>query len=64
MAKQISLTVRVPETLNRLIQRKAVRDGTSKSEVIRIALIRALDENLGGAAPEKSGDLQGVRRSK
>jgi metal-responsive CopG/Arc/MetJ family transcriptional regulator len=42
--KVVSLSVRVPATLNRLIERKADRDGVPKSEVIRIALMRYLVE--------------------
>jgi hypothetical protein len=59
MQKVVSLTVRVPGTLNRLIERKAVRDGIPKSEVIRIALIRYLvQEQPVGAGTSEGAGLQ------
>jgi hypothetical protein len=64
--KQTALTVRVPATLARLVERKAVRDGISKSEVIRIALIRVLDDPLADprAGSEKDADLQEIQPQK
>lgn len=60
MRKLVNLSVRVPGTLNRLVERKAVKDGIPKSEVIRIALIRYLVEEQSVAGyEEKPADLQG-----
>jgi metal-responsive CopG/Arc/MetJ family transcriptional regulator len=59
MRKLVYLSVRVPAALNRLVERKAVKDGITKSEVIRIALMRYLvEEQANASTGEKSPDLQ------
>lgn len=66
MRKVVNLSLRIPETLHGLIESRAVRDGVSKSDIIRRALIRYFVEEQDPVAgdTEKPADVQGKRKTK
>jgi len=66
MKKVVNLSLRIPETLHGLIEKRAVKDGVTKSDIIRRALIRYFVEGQDPAAggTEKPADLQGKRKTK
>lgn len=66
--EKVNISIRLPVTLHDLVERRAERDKTTKSEVIRIALLRYFVQEAGelivGADDEKTADLQGKTRQK
>lgn len=55
----MQVNIRIPGQLHRLLERKSLKDGISKSEIVRIALTRYfVEEQAGADTPPKGAELQ------